>query len=105
MQRTSPQLPSNTGLRLAAKASKARRKSCGRHADRLGLRLGFDHLVDAHRPFLVQHGLGHAMREPRAVGQRTRELDGFVLQIGAGMQRRCRSPRRWPSAAVIERPV
>src|SRR3989304_3671597 len=44
------------------------------HADRLRLGFGFDRVVDAHAPFLVNAALGHAMRERRAcrdrIGQR-----------------------------------
>src|SRR4051812_41458065 len=36
------------------------------HEDRLGLRFHFDRLVDAGVPFLVQHFLGHGVRERRA---------------------------------------
>ena len=39
----------------------------GLHADRLCLCLGFDGLLDRHRPFLVEHGLGHHVREGRSV--------------------------------------
>src|SRR5687768_13866017 len=39
----------------------------GGHALRLRLGLGVDQVVEAHVPFLVQHALGDAMGQPRAV--------------------------------------
>jgi hypothetical protein len=72
-------------------------KSCGEHADRLRLRLGFDRLLDGHRPFLVQHGLGDAVGEGRAVG----ELAGQRLRLGSsasGGTARLKKPQRSPSS-------
>src|SRR5664279_2201777 len=50
----------------------------GLHADRLRLRLGFDRLVDAHVPFLMQALLGHRIGEGRAVRQGL----GQCLRVG-----------------------
>ena len=77
----------------------------GRHADRLRLRFRLDHLVDPHRPFLVEHGLGHAMREPWAVGQRSGDLMRLGLERLGADARHCRSPSARPSSAESERPV
>src|SRR6266851_1478956 len=40
------------------------------HTDGLRLRLGFDGLVEAHVPFLVDAAFGHGMREGRTIGKR-----------------------------------
>ena len=59
------QSPSKTGLRFADERLDRRGGSRRLHADRLRLRLRLDRLVDAHVPFLVQHRLGHRVRERR----------------------------------------
>ena len=71
------QSPSNTGFCFAAKASYARRKSADRHTDRLRLGLGLERLIEAHVPLLVQHALGHGMREGRAGGELGGERAGL----------------------------
>ena len=58
----------------------------GLHADGLGLGFGFDRLVDAHRPFLIQHGLGHHMRKGWASSQTRGEAHGLLLQGVCGNQ-------------------
>ena len=67
-----PSIALETGLALGGEGLEGAAEILGRHADRLRLRLGFDDLVEAHRPFLMQHRLGHAVGEPRAVGERAR---------------------------------
>src|SRR4051812_43252115 len=42
------------------------REVAGQHAQRLGLRLGLDRLLERHGPLLMQHRLGDAVREGRA---------------------------------------
>src|SRR5688572_17074598 len=44
------------------------------HAYRLAFGFGFDGLIQAHVPFLVQQLFGHAVREGRAVGEVARHL-------------------------------
>src|SRR5689334_1622628 len=56
-------VPLELGLALGGEGLEGAAEILRRHADSLGLGLGFDHLVDAHRPFLVQHGLGHGVGE------------------------------------------
>src|SRR4051812_24428590 len=48
------------------------------HEDRLGLRFHFDRLVDADVPFLVQHLLGHGVRQRRAGRQLFGNLQGLI---------------------------
>ena len=52
----------------------------GLHADGLRLRLGLDRLVERHRPFLIEHGLGHHVREGRSLGESLGQCDGLALQ-------------------------
>ena len=56
------------------------REVLGLHADGLRLSFGFNRLLNCHRPFLVQHGLGHAMRKCWAVGQFLGQCNGIGKQ-------------------------
>ena len=62
------QLPSNTGFCFGDEGVVGAGEVFGLHADRLGLGFGFDRLLEAHGPFLVELGLGHHVGEGRAGG-------------------------------------
>ena len=87
------QSPSKTGLRLAAKASKARRKSWVVMQIACACASDFDQFVEPHRPFLVQHRLGHAMREPGTVSERAGERERLAARGRRSDAAHCRSPR------------
>src|SRR3954469_12700027 len=69
----------------------------GLHADRLRFGFGFDRLVDAHVPFLVQGLLGDAVREGRAA----REIVGESLGLGEHAPRRAQPVEEAPALAFI----
>src|SRR3954454_7710471 len=50
------------------------------HAHRLRLSLGLYGRVEAHVPLLVEHRLGHRVRERRAAGELARQLARLDLQ-------------------------
>ena len=54
------QLPSNTGFCLRREGPVGAAEILRLHAERLGDGLGLDGVVDAHRPFHLQHALGEA---------------------------------------------
>src|SRR5918996_6623475 len=63
-------VPFESWLGLRRKGLEGAAEVAARHADRLRLRFGLDQLVQPHGPFLIQHGLGNAVGEPRPVGER-----------------------------------
>ena len=63
------QLPSNTGFCLAAKARKARAKSSVSMHSACATASVSIACLDRHRPFHLQHALGHGIAEGRAVGE------------------------------------
>jgi hypothetical protein len=76
------------------------------HADRLGLGLGLDRLVDAHASI---PGAMHAswlmrVREGRAAGQLVRQRLR-PAQAARGLASRLKKPQRSPSSALMLRPV
>lgn len=56
------------------------------HADGLRLGLSLDRLFDGHGPFLLQHGLGHAVPEGGAIGQLACGLLDFAEQLAGLVQ-------------------
>src|SRR5262249_374800 len=67
-------LPLEDRLLLGGEGGERARKILRLHAQRLGDRLGLDGGLDRHRPFHVEHALGHGVRERRAGGEFGREL-------------------------------
>ena len=78
--RPSSSIPLENGLFLRDERLVGALEVAGLHADRLGLRLGLDRLVEAHRPFLVELRLGDAVREGRAGNDAPRYLHRVRLE-------------------------
>src|SRR5215831_18299706 len=66
-------------LLLGGEGAERARKVLRLHAQRLGDRLGLDRALDRHRPFHVEHALGHGIGESRPGGQ----FGGELLRLGA----------------------
>src|SRR5262245_5783092 len=64
-------------LLLGGESAEGAREILGRHAQRLGHRLGLDRLFDRHRPFHLQHALGHGVGEGRPVREIARYFGGL----------------------------
>src|SRR5215813_14491195 len=63
-----------SGLLLGGEGAERARKILRLHAQRLGDRLGLDRALDRHRPFHVEHALGHRVGESRSGGKFGGEL-------------------------------
>lgn len=74
------------------------------HADRLSLCFGFEGLIQAHVPLLVQLRLGDSVREGRPFDDAARQIDRFALQC-IRIDQPVVVPQRSPSSALIVRPV
>src|SRR5207247_3076547 len=64
-------------LLLGGEGAERARKVLRLHAQRLGDRLGLDRALDRHRPFHVEHALGHGIGESGSGG----ELAGELLRL------------------------
>ena len=98
------QLPSNTGFCFAAKARKARAKSSVSMHSACATASASIACLDRHRPFHLQHALGHGIGEGRAVGEFARERVRF-RQHASGAASRLKKPQRSASSPPSTRPV
>jgi hypothetical protein len=97
------QSPSKTGCSLRREGAVGALEVLGLHADRLRLRLGLDR-ASIHAPFLVEHLLGHRVREGRPVGKRRRAPALRRADCRPG-RAGCRTPSARPRRPSIVRPV
>src|SRR5690606_17696879 len=74
-------IPLENGLLLFDEGAVGALKILSLHADGLGLRFRLDRLFDAHRPLLIELGLGDSMRECGTGSNTGSEIERFRLEF------------------------